>query len=389
MKKLKIFLSIVLALLSITNFSNAHEGLIISEIIISGNTRTQDQLILRQLPFKEGDLWQDSFTRLTILRLQTIDMLAYEPMRVIVSPLNEQECLVLIRVSEASVLYKDAAEFFFSTATELLFRSFNQTLHNPLGTGQNLYLNLAWGPNYAYGGGISAPLAAGNILINGRYFYSDRTFFDDNYQHQGYLIRGNYRYWWDSSLRSDLRVTYHDYQLSGDDYSFVLPGLTLFFQNQSRANFSVQTGLSLNDQESFWQVQSNLYNNWGNIHSVLRGGYTSLETPADYRFAVGGFSALPLRGESALYICDGYGLSNLEYHHQLNDLLKIIIFKDMGYLWQHDPVVNHEGFLLNLGAGFAFYTPLGFPLRLDLGVNPLTKNWAFNFGMGHSFNPPF
>ncbi len=367
----------------------AQEGLLIKEIVIVGTTRTPERVVRSQLPFEEGDIWRDDFRQLAIRRFTTLNIFAYEPVRITVEPLSDSECRVMVRLADPCFLYKDPAEFAFTTGVGLIFSQFSPTVFNPIGTGQNLNLNIIWDHNYSYGGSVTSPLGPGMVALGGRYYRSDRVFSNIEYDSSGWSVEGSYRYWWNRSLRQTARVQYHSYDLGGEKSNYIIPGLGIFFSDMFSGSLSVSSGFSLQDDPFFWQLQGTLFGQKGPVIGLARAGYTSNSTPANHRFATGGFSALPLRAENPWHLTRAYALGTVEYHFSLGEMLAPIVFIDGGWLWKDDPAPGLEGLLINVGLGVAIYTPLGIPARLDFAVNPVTLSWGWNLGFGHSFSPPF
>jgi len=367
----------------------AQEGPIIREIVVVGNTRTPESVIRGQLPFKEGDIWRDDFQEWAIRRFTTLNIFAYEPMRITAEPLSDAECRVMVRIGDPSVLYKDPAEFVFTTGVGLIFGQFTPTIFNPIGTGQNFNLNIIWGHNYSYGGSVTSPLGPGMVALGGRYYRSDRVFSNTQYESSGWSVEGSYRYWWSKSLRQTARLQHHSYELDGEKSNYIIPGLGIYFSDMFSGSLSVTAGFSLQDEPFFWQMQGVLFGQQGPIIGLARAGYASYSTPANHRFATGGFSVLPLRGESPWHLTRAYALGTVEYHFSLGDMLAPIVFVDGGWLWKDDPMPGLDGLLINLGLGLAFYTPLGVPVRLDFAINPVTLRWGWNLGFGHTYSPPF
>jgi outer membrane protein assembly factor BamA len=387
----KSILALILLLVVFTSSMtlSAQEGLIIREIVVVGNTRTSERVIRGQLPFKEGDVWKDDFREWTIRRFTTLNIFAYEPMRIITEPLSDGECRVLVRIGDPSVLYKDPAEFAFTTGVGLIFSQFTPTIFNPLGTGQNLNLNIVWGHNYSYGGSVTSPLGPGTFALGGRYYRSDRVFSNTDYESSGWSLEGSYRYWWSDSLRQTTRIQYHSYELDSEKNDYISPSLGIYFSDMFSGSLSSTVGFSLRDEPFFWQVQGVLFGQYGPVIGLTRAGYTSDSTPVNHRFITGGFSMLPLRGENPWHLTKAYALGTVEYHLSLGDMLAPIVFIDGGWLWKSGSIPGIDALLINIGLGVAFYTPLGVPVRLDLAINPVTFSWGWNLGFGHTYSPPF
>jgi len=365
----------------------ARDGLVIRDIIVVGTSRTSEGVIRSQLPFREGDLWQDEYEQWAVRRLTALDIFAYEPLRITVEPVSESECRVMVRLADPSILYKDPAEFSIMTGMRLSSSQAYLTAYNPFGTGQNLNLNIVWGHNYSYGGYLSSSLGPGMASLSGRYYRGDYTFTNTAYESSGWSIEGSYRYWWNASLRQAARLQFHTYELNGEHSSRIIPELGLLIDNLFTGSLTASAGFSLEGESSFWRIQGALSGQAGPLIGLTRAGYTSTSTPENLRFAVGGYSLLPLRGEDLQYLSRSYLIGTGEYHFSLNEMLVPIVFTDCGWLWTDSPAPGIHELLFNLGVGFAVYTPIGLPVRLDFAVNPITYTWGWKLGFGHSYVP--
>lgn len=386
----KVFLFILLLLMCIHPVKlYAQEGSIIKEIIIIGQTRTSEEIIFEQLPFQKGDIWRKELAQWTIKRLETLNIFAYEPLQIITEPLSKEECRVVIRVADPSFLYKDPAEFVFNTGVSLAFQQFSPTLYNPFGDGMNFNLAINWSPNYSYGGSITSPVGSSLFSLGGHYYQSNLHFSNKSYESSGLVLETGITYWWNESLRQTTRLNYHSFYLDEEEYEYIIPRVSFFRTGFGESEITLSTGLSLQDDPFFWQVRGTLFSKKNSLLGLLRGGYTSPEAPFNYTFATGGYHLIPLRGESLWHLTKAYLLGTLEYHLPLNSMLIPILFIDGGLIWKDEALLFEEEMIINLGLGLALDTPLGIPVRFDIATNPVTDDWNYHIGFGHSFRAPF
>lgn len=390
MTKLKSLLLFFLFLSSFTAVL-AQDGLIIRDIIIVGTTRTDQGVIRSQLPFREGEFWREEYAPLTVRRLTTLDIFSYEPMRITAEPISEHECRVIVRTADPFILFKDPAEFTIMSGMRLSYSQVYLTAYNPFGTGQNLNLNITWGDNYSYGGSVTSPLGPGMVSLGGRYYRNDYTFSNDiSYESSGWSVESTYWYWWNRFFRQSTRLQYHAYVLEGEQSSRIIPSLGLLFDDTFSGSVNASLGIPLKDDPLFWRVQGALFKQAGPVITLARGGYTSINTPENLQFIVGGYSQLPLRGENPWHLARAYVIGTGEYHFSLGDRFAPIVFVDGGWVWNDDPAPGLDELLVNIGLGFAVYTPLGIPVRLDIAMNPVTQSWGgLKVGFGHSYIPLF
>lgn len=366
------------------------EGPIIKEILILGNTRTPDSVILDQLPFTIGDRWQESFRPWTYNRLVTLSTLAYDPVQIINEPL-EEGCRIIIRIADPHILYRDPAEYAFTTGIGLLFSNLQKTLYNPFGSGQNLGLQINWGENYYYEGQISSPLGAGVVNLSAFEYLEKRTFLEHQYTDQGTGGSVAYRYWWNENWRQTSSLHYYKNQLDDEKQEIFYPGVEFYYQGDVLARFNLDTGYisgSLEEEEPFYRFEGAFLGRYRSFFGLLRGGLVSDNTPLNYRFSVGGFSNLPLRGESVRRLTTGYLMATAEYHSSFLGLIPLTFF-DLGWVIQDEETYLFDDAVINIGVGLAIETPLGLPVRFDVATNPEDWGINWNIGFGHTFSPPF
>lgn len=123
----------------------------------------------------------------------------------------------------------------------------------------------------------------------------------------------------------------------------------------------------------------------GRLIFSFNGGLSSSNTPLNYQFKGGGFSSIPLRGQSYDRAGTRYLSTSVEYHHPLlNELVSAIIFVDGGKIIPVSEDFSTINWEVDGGLGVAIYTPLG-PVRADLGFDRIDRQTTFNMGFGHSF----
>lgn len=392
MKKLSIILGLFLVFSSLTQaFAFESEGLIIEEILILGNTRTPDEVILKQLPFTLGDDWRETFVTWTINRLITLNIFAYHPLSIVTEPLGEGTCRVIIRVKDPHILFKDPAEYAFSTGIGLIFSNLRQTLYNPLGYGQNLGVFINWGEYYHYEGEISTPLGPGVFHLKAFDYKRNRFFLQHHYESREMGGGISYRYWWNEHWRQTSSLLYYNNTLNGEEQEILYPSLEFYYKGDVRALFNVKTGLTghPHEEEPFYKAEGVLFGQHGPLLGLLRGGIASDNTPLNYRFPVGGFSSLPLRGESIRRLTTSYLMVTGEYHTSFLGLIPLI-FMDLGWVAKDESKPYQlDDAIINMGIGIAIETPLGLPVRFDVATNPEDWKITWNIGFGHTFSSPF
>ncbi len=358
--------------------AEASEELKIEEILVLGLTRTEEKVVLSQLPFSEGDYWKEEYRRWTLRRLQLLDFFAYDPLKVIVEPLGNENCRVIVRVADPEVLYKEPIEFVFTKGIDLLFRQFNLSLFNPGGMGSNLYFQGGWGNYQHLGITISSPIGAGKGSAGGKIYSNSTGFYDE----RGLEFKGEYRGWFYPSIRLTGGIDYRTGEINEEKQIIFLPRGELYYNNEFRGEIKASLGVPFSGEDLFFRLQGQVVREFGPLVGVARGGFISGDSPPiNYQYRLGGYGTIPLRGQP-VELARNYLLGTVEYHFQAGQFIPII-FVDGGW---YSPG-GTEG-LITLGAGMAMEIPLGV-IRADLGWDPVRGTTNFNFGFGHSYRPPF
>lgn len=343
----------------------------IDEVLIIGNTRSYEQVIVNQLPFAVGDVWDDKYKDWLSHRLITLGVFSYESPQVIVEPLEEGRCRVIVRVGDPVVFYREPMEFAITTGIDLASKQFRPVLFNPFGTGHNLSLELDW-EHQRYLGRITSPLGSGfSRLLAGKTAYDD----------QGeWLVQADYANWSSHTLRQQIGL---GYSVLDDNNATVTAGLSLYHLGLVTTDVSFRIGQPLTSDPVYWQAQAVTYARTERFVVLARGGYASPETPVRRWFEVGSSSLLPLRAESNSLLAYSYTLGTLEYHHPINPMVSWIAFADGGVLWQE----QSKKTVVNVGTGLSINTPVG-KVRFDAAINPESKDYRFAVGFGASYRPP-
>ncbi len=352
----------------------ASENQKIEEILVLGLTRTEEKIVLNQLPFSEGDVWDEEYRKWTLRRLILLDIFAYDPLRVIVEPLDSGNYGVVVRAADPAFLYKDPVEFLIMNTINLFYRQVNLSLYNPLGTGNNFFLTGIWGAKRYIKSGVTGPLGAGKASFSGQLFDHDLQFYRDT----GGELSLDYRNWISPALRLTGGLDYRTGELDGEKQVLFFPRGELLYDSNYTGEIRGGLGLPIAGDGTFFRLQGRVVGKLGSLIGVARGGIIIGDgAPLNYYFPLGGFGRLPLRGQP-LTLVQNYVTATVEYHWQAGGFIPIL-FADGGW---YSPGGN-EG-VLNIGLGLATETPLGV-IRGDLGWNPILGTTGFNIGLGHSY----
>lgn len=392
-----------------------YEGLIIAEIVIVGNTRTDDSIILRQLPFKVGDQWTDAYTVTTMKRLLGTELFDPMNLKITLEPMGVGAVRVVIRVSDPHVLYNDPIEFAAMHVQELIFSSFYQTLHNPFGTGTDLTVGGRWGTNPRASVTLSQSLAAGWVMGSGLTWSKVETSFYrrdpltpapaynvngiqaqlsfDNYATDSmqYMLGASYRYA-NTSIGGTPALAQH-YLLVGSGAQWTNSHWTNGWPAFTTTGRSIGAFDLSGTGSHYFSVSGSASGEFEIGSTVLSltaaGGFMSEKAPLNHQYVMGGFGSLPLRGHAAGFIGNAYFSGILEYHVPVfKTPLWLIGFLDSGRMWYYTGAGEGSewgsyNWQVDFGFGLAFYTPIGIPLRFDI-ARSITDyqgwKWAIYFG---------
>lgn len=384
-------LAVLLAMIGIMGIASSavageHEGSIIREVVVTGASRTDVQVVLRQLPFTTGDEWKEEHRALTLKRLAGMDLFDPLNLKVTVEPLEAGTVRVVVRVSDPHVLYNDPIEFAVVHGQELLSNSFSQTLRNPFGNGMNLSVGGRWGGSTSVSAGADFSLSRGWVAQLD-YAWSDvhpgfyaRGALTPEYSSTGSTAQASATRYATSEWTYGLTVGYRqaDVSINGgaeapQGYLQVAPRIgfsdILDASLTLRAAFDVMGG-----DRSYQSAVGKLGKAWEPdrhyLGLIAYGGYMTPDAPLNQQFTMGGFGTLPLRGHGAGFVGHAFLNGTAEYRFCVDrKMMWLVGFVDGGRMWYWDEAAGSAAayeWQLDAGVGFAIETPLGFPVRLDV-----------------------
>lgn len=387
-----------------------YEGLIITEIVIVGNTRTNDPVILRQLPFKVGDQWTEAYTITTEKRLQATNLFDPMNLKITLEPLDIGGVRVIIRVSDPHILYNDPIEFTVMHIQELISSSFYQTLHNPFGTGTDLTFGGRWGTNPLAGVSLSQSLSGGWIMgggltwsnVGGSFYKRDSLtpayatngiqaqLSFDNYatDTMKYALTVGYRYG-NTIINSASALAQH-YFLVGSGAQWTSPHRT---NGSLTLKTSGRTAFDLSGVGSHYYAVGGTADGHIKIGSTIltlraAGGFMSEKAPLNHQYVMGGFGSLPLRGHAPGFIGNAYASGVMEYQIPIGKTpLWLIGFLDSGRMWYYTGAGSEWGsynWQADFGFGLAIDTPIGTSVRFDIARSITDyQGWKWSVYMGY------
>ena len=401
----------------------------IERINITGNTRSQEKILRRELPMAEGDLFTTQ--KLGRAKQKLVNLNYFEKVETKTVPGSSKDKIVVnIDVTEKPTGIFSVGGGYSSQDGALGTLDLSQ--NNFLGKGYQLFLRIRGGQATQQGTigftdpwFLDRPLAAGFDIFNNRRVYQDYTI-----NSLGGDVRlgapiGDYARW--SAL----------YRLSQDDVTGVDPnassellqakGTTITsliggalsrdtrdsLTEATRGNFStigadfagigtgdnryIRVSASITQHQPLWfdHVLS------GRLASAYQFGWSKDPVPLFERYYLGGpntirsFKSRQISPEDSSGTAIGGNfqvLGNLEYSVPLPYGLRAAMFFDVGNVYGPDQSVHTPIDLTNLkyaiGPGLRWNSPFG-PVRVDYGVNPNPKKGEkfgeIQFSMGSAF----
>lgn len=116
----------------------------------------------------------------------------------------------------------------------------------------------------------------------------------------------------------------------------------------------------------------------------LDAGYMTGEIQDKSSYIVGGGSTVRGYSDSTPFASGNKRvIASIEYRFLINDILTALLFVDTGFATSGSDILNLNKYKVGKGVGIRVNTPLG-PFRLDFGIGD-TGSSQFHFNMGHVF----
>ena len=399
----------ILAMFTDLNFSEdgilkikINEGYI-NDIIIKGNEKTKDFVILRELEFAPGDVLnmnvlQNSFQNLVKLNLFS----EFNPQLERVS-IWDNTANVIIEVVEAKTGLLGAGVTYSTKDGWLGFVDIQE--RNLLGNGQTLGFQWQFGGITNYSLNFYEPWLLGTRTSFGIGIY-DRTSkginVDKVHRRGGNILLGhNLINEWDGMIKYSVEnyKEYDDADGSVPDYESVLRSITLQVDRDTTNHpfnptggaidiFSIEyAGDFLGGTENFVKYNLDMrrfYPGFKDNHAwgvrlkagVGEGNLEKRQYHLGGSESLRGYKSMEFSGDSLL-------LMNLEYRLPIADNFTAVVFADAGNVWEKGESISLGDLKYSIGAGLRMNTPIG-QLRLDYGFNEDGKGQP-HFSIGHTF----
>jgi outer membrane protein insertion porin family len=401
----------------------------IERINISGNTRSQEKILRRELPMAEGDLFTSQ--KLARAKQKLTNLNYFEKVETKTLPgASKDKIVVNIEVTEKPTGVFSIGGGYSSQDGALGTLDLSQ--NNFLGKGYQLFLRLRGGQQTQQGTigftdpwFLDRPLAAGFDLFNNRRIYQDYTINSLGGDVRFGAPIGDYARWNALYRLSQENVTDVDpnastelLQAKGTTITSLVGGALTRDTRDSlteptRGNFSLIgvdfAGIATGDNRYVRLSASSTQHQTLWFQHIISGrlavgyqfGWSKDPVPLFERFYLGGpnsirsFKSREISPEDSSGTAIGGNfqvLGNLEYSVPLPYGLRAALFFDVGNVYGPDQSVHTPIDLTNLkyavGPGLRWNSPFG-PIRVDYGVNPnptgKEKFGNIQFSMGSAF----
>ncbi|MGM0610281.1 MAG: outer membrane protein assembly factor BamA [Thermodesulfobacteriota bacterium] len=404
----------------------------IDRVSVEGNTKTRDNVILREMRLTDGDMFKGQKLQRSNVRLNKLDY--FESVNIETVPTDREDELDLkVKVKEkstgmlsAGTGYSSLDKIFFTAQVQernLFGKGYNLGLRGSFSSRNTSYDLYFWNPR----------LNNTNLGVGGDLYWKERDYFNYNKESIGGRSRFSYplgeytKLYWSYKLE---RYTIYDIDddanedikdMKGDNWASTAYASISRDTTNRRINPSEgsKNTLSLeysggliggddNFIKSLYDTSYYLPLFWETVfHWHARFGYimknSDKKIPNFERFFLGGMDSI--RGypgdEIAPKYDDDHGgdddykggnkefFTNFEYLFPLNDEMGILglVFFDAGDTWDNDESPSFDLYK-SVGAGIRWYSPLG-PLRMEYGfaLDELDgdKPQKFEFSVGQFF----
>ena len=401
----------------------------IERINITGNTRSQEKILRRELPMAEGDLFTTG--KLGRAKQKLINLNYFEKVETKTAPGSSKDKIVVnIEVTEKPTgLFSIGGGY---SSQDGALGTLDLSQNNFLGKGYQLFLRLRGGTQTQQGTigftdpwFLDRPLAAGFDIFNNRRVYQDYTINSLGGDVRFGAPIGDYGRWNVLYRLSQEQVTGVDpnastelLQAEGTTITSLVGGTVSRDTRDSlteptRGNYSLFgadfAGIGTGDNRYFRITASTTQHQPLWFDHVLSGrlmvgymlGWFKEPVPFFERYFLGGpntirsFKARQISPEDSSGTAIGGNfqvLGNIEYSVPLPFGLRAAVFFDVGNVYGPDQSVHTPIDLTNLkyavGPGLRWNSPFG-PVRVDYGVNPnptgKEKFGNIQFSMGAAF----
>jgi len=397
MKKVMSFLTVLIFIISLSLSVNAQT---ITEIEISELERSSKDLILKQLPYTEGDIYSEQKLILSRKIIFNSDLFNPISLKLSAQKTENNNFQIYIDAQDSGIFMIHPWEFAVRKTTGLLGEKFEQKIRNPQGNGLSYLFALDWSNDSYQEYGLEYLGEKGRI-----YSFNFRDFDRDlEFNQQVFKSKGNfYQFSLESIPTAEIKNQYslkfqeNNYQINNfiQKQQYLIPEYNLRYNKNFSFEVELSRAFSLNDNfDDFSSFKLNLNKEYtlsekSRIIADFKGGFSSDNTPLNYQFTAGGFSkidgGIPIRGQDYDFAGTKYIKNTLEYHRMLwrRDLWGVI-FIDNAKIAAADTEFEDLSWENDAGLGVIYYSFLG-PIRADIAFDNGDSSPKFKIGFGNSF----
>ncbi|MFP4662462.1 MAG: outer membrane protein assembly factor [Halanaerobiales bacterium] len=386
----------------------------INDIIIKGNNKTKDDVILRELIFSEGDILNKEVLQKSLQKVFNLGL--FNDIKPDLEPVEDKDNTVniIVEVEEGKT-----ANFLATTSwssKDGWIGSIDLSENNLLGNGQTLAFNWKFGGVTNYSLSFHEPWLLDTETSFGISIYDKHTSGTDSedgdylkHRYGGYISLGRPLYEdWKGKVRlriEDSTIEWVDDKESDDPVVSDTQGSDLrslafqfsrdttdhpFNPTEGRRDiFSIEyAGQMLGGGSNFTKYDLDLrryYQGFREDHTFavnLNAGTATGDMPALEKYRIGGSGSL--RGyKNGTFAGRDMLLLKLEYRIAVTDDFTGVIFTDAGNVWDEDDDIDLGDLHSSYGAGIRMNTFIG-QIRLDYAFNEDGEGQT-HFGLGHSF----
>jgi outer membrane protein insertion porin family len=400
----------------------------VERINITGNTRSEEKILRREIPMAEGDLFTTQ--KLNRAKQKLTNLNYFDKVNATTAPgASKDKIIVNIDVTEKPTgLFSIGGGY---SSSDGLIGTLNLSQRNFLGRGWIVTLSIAGGQKVQnVNAGFTEPwlfdrpFAAGFDAFNNRRIFQDYTVtslgMDIRIGHPiGEYSRWNaiYRASQDTISNVDPNASVNLLDQEGRHLTSLIGGnlqrdtRDSLFETTRGTNASVAldfAGVGFGEQWFRTTASYSFFHPAWRDHVIgfrISGGYSlgwaSTPVPLFERFFLGGSNSIRSFQAQQISPVDSSGtkiggnieiLGNVEYTVPLLFGVRVAAFFDFGNVWGPDISAGTKFDITNLkyaiGAGVRWVSPFG-PIRVDYGINPdpgpHDKFGNFNFSVGSAF----
>lgn len=395
MKKYMLFILLSVLIFSVQAGASAGE---VVDIDIKGLQRSNEDLVKRQLAFKEGEIHSEQSLNLSRKRLFNSDLFNPFSLKLDKNEQQENKYQITVNAVESGVFMIHPYEFAIRKTVGLLGEKFSQKIRNPQGNGISYNIAFDWSDDSYQEYGVEYVGEEGKIYnIDWRDFDRDLEFNNKNFKSDGNFYSFKMQTIPEVNISNYYSLKYQDNDYSSEglemEQHYWTAGYQIEYDNIWELSAGIKYSTDRKEDNDFNKITINVnrdfeIGNSSNLIFDIKAGRASSDTPFNYYFTGGGFSkndgGIPIRGQEYETAGREYIKTTLEYHTELwRENWLGVIFIDHARFAEADNTLDPE-WETDGGLGVIYQSFLG-PIRFDIGFDNLDEEPVIGVGFGNSF----